>query len=449
MNFNKKLLNLPTKFYLIFFVGYFFARNIFLPLCYDDYAYAFIWDGSHGGNLDAMQIENSQRERVQSFSDIFTSQYSHYMTWGGRIIGHSVAQFFIWIGKNYFDVANTLMMIIFLLTVLKICNLNFRDGKFAVVWIFFNLFFVGAIFGETLIWTTWLTGTCNYFWLTVFQLIFLLQYVQAIRGEKIKNSLPKIFLMSFLGIISGWSTESGSLATIFLTGIFIFKLRQKKFFQIWMAAGFLFLILGCALNIFSPGNFTQLEFIKSVNPNFKFSAELFQQHIFHAFLPIILIDLFALLPTIYFLVKRGKNFFMLSFAAAGFLVPCAMLFSPKFELRVTIISLMFILVSSSFAFAEIKKFGEKIFSAMIIILFFYCAAATYTNFLLWRENNLQLEYLKNHSEENFIVMPKFNREFDFNLPPINSFAGIANNENYCINIVVAQYYGVKKISERR
>ena len=86
---------------------------------------------------------------------------------------------------------------------------------------------------------------------------------------------------------------------------------------------------------------------------------------------------------------------------------------------------------------------------MIIILFFYCGSATYTNFLLWRENNLQLEYLMKHREENFIVMPKFNSPPKIDLPPINSFAGIANNENYCINIVVAQYYGVKKISERR
>ena len=124
MELCKKFFNLPTKFYLILFVGYFFARNIFMPLAYDDYAYAFIWDGEHGGNLDAMQIENSQRERVQSFADIFTSQYSHYMTWGGRVIGHSIAQFFIWVGKNYFDVANTLMMIIFLWTIFKISNIN-------------------------------------------------------------------------------------------------------------------------------------------------------------------------------------------------------------------------------------------------------------------------------------------------------------------------------------
>ena len=422
-------------------------RNIFMPLAYDDYAYAFIWDGEHGGNLDAMQIENFQRERVQSFADIFISQYSHYMTWGGRVIGHSLAQFFIWIGKNYFDVANTIIMIIFVLIILKIADIKFRDAKFLVVWIFFNLFFVGAIFGETMTWTTWLTGTCNYFWLSVVQLIFLSQYVKALRGKKFSS--PSALITLPLALAAGWATEAGSLATIFLTGIFIFKAWREKIFQLWMAAGFLLLILGCVLNIFAPGNFAQLEFIQTVNPHFKFSAELFQYHIFHAFLPIILIDLFALLPTIYHFIKRGNNFFMAAFVLAGLIVPCAMLFSPKFELRVTIISLIFMLVSSSIAISELKIFQSKFSLPLTIILFLYFVPSLYANFLLWRENNLQLEYLIQHREENFIIMPKFNTPPKIDLPPINSFAGIANNENYCINIDVAQYYKIQKISEGR
>lgn len=430
-----------VKFFPAFFVGYFFLRNIFMPLAYDDYAYAFIWDGEHGGNLDAMQIENSQRERVKSFSDIFISQWSHYFTWGGRVVGHSIAQFFIWQGKIFFDFANTFMLIIFLFVILKVGRIKFRDAKFLLVWIFFNLFFVGAIFGETVTWMTWLTGTCNYFWLSVVQIIFLYQYVKAIRGEKI--SLLSRFLIFPLALIAGWATEAGSLATVFLTGIFLLKLRSQKNLKVWTFAGFLFLILGCALNIFAPGNFAQLEFIQSINPNFKFSAELFKYHIFHGFLPIILIDLFALLPAIYYFFKRGKNFLMMSFAAAGFLIPCAMMFSPKFELRVTIISVIFILVSSSISISELKIFQSKFFLPMTFILIFYFIPALYANFLLWRENNLQLEYLQRHREENLIVMPKFVEPPNFNLPPIKTFGGIGENEKYCINIMVSQYYKIK------
>lgn len=434
-------INIPVQIYLAIFIGYFFLRNIFMPLCYDDYAYAFIWDGEHGGNLDAMQIENSQRVRVQSFADILTSQWSHYFTWGGRIIGHTLAQFFLWIGKPYFDIVNIIVMIIFFLTILKLSNLKFRDSKFAMVWIFFNLFVVGANFGETIIWMTWLTGTCNYFWPAVFQLIFLLQYVNAIRAEKKSPPSPINPLPYFIaGIIAGWATEAGSLATIFLTGIFIIRAYNKKILQTWMLAGLSGAILGCSLNILSPGNFAQLEFIQSVNPHFKFSAELFFYHIHHAFLPIILIDLFALLPAIFYFIKRGLNFFMVSFAAAGFLVPCAMLFSPKFEMRITIISLIFILVSSTMAIAKLKIVYKKFCATVTAISVLYFLVAIDVTFSLYSETDLQLEYLNRHKTEDLIVMPKFNSS-----QTIISFAGIANNENYCINIMVAQYYGVKKI----
>ena len=445
--------SVTTKFYLAFFVGYFFLRNIFMPLCYDDYAYAFIWDGEHGGNLDAMEI--GERQRVESFSDIFISQWSHYFTWGGRVIGHSLAQFFIWTGKFSFDVANTIVLIIFVATIFKLAEIKFRDGKFAIVWIFTNLFLVGAIFGQTVIWMTWLTGTCNYFWLTVLQLIFLLPYVQAIRAKKICQSTP---LPIYLSIFSGWATEAGSLATVFLTAIFILMARRKKILQNWMLAGFFGVLIGCTLNIFSPGNFAQMEFIQSVNPNFKFSAELFAHHIFHAFLPIIALDLFALLPAIYYFFKRGVNFFIISFAAAGFLIPCAMLFSPKFELRVTILSLIFILVASTIALAELKKFdfsSKKFCAGLMTILFLYFASSIYENFLISRETSRQLEFIQQNRQENIIILKNFDlppilkkihRE---DTPPINSFAGIIDNENYCINIMVAQYYKIKKISEGR
>ena len=444
--------NASTKFYLTFFAGYFFLRNIFMPLCYDDYAYAFVWDGEHGGNLDAMEI--GERQRVQSFGDIIQSQLSHYLTWGGRIVGHSLAQFFIWTGKFSFDAANTIVLIIFVLTIFKLSKINFRDGKFAVVWIFLNLFFIGAIFGQTVIWMTWLTGTCNYFWLTVVQLIFLLPYVKIFRGEKI--SLNPLFAI-LIGLISGWATEAGSLATVFLTAIFILTAHRKKILQNWMLAGFFGVLIGCVLNISALGNFAQMEFIQSVNPNFKFSAELFKYHISHAFLPIIFINLFALLPAIYFFFKRGNNFLITAFAAAGFLIPCAMLFSPKFELRVTVISMIFILVASTMALSEMKKFdftSKKFCAVLMTILFFYFASSIYENFLISRETSRQLQIISEHRQENLIVLPKFDlppilkkihRE---DTPPINSFAGIIDNENYCINFMVAQYYGAEKVISR-
>ena len=74
---------------LLVFMGIFFVRNLMLPMASDDIPYAFVWDGEDRGNLlDSVGL----RERITSFGDIVRSQYSHYMTWGGRIIGIGLTQ---------------------------------------------------------------------------------------------------------------------------------------------------------------------------------------------------------------------------------------------------------------------------------------------------------------------------------------------------------------------
>lgn len=46
----------------------------------DDYAYSFIWDGKHRGNL--IIPADQPLKRVKSLRDVVISQWSHYMTWG-------------------------------------------------------------------------------------------------------------------------------------------------------------------------------------------------------------------------------------------------------------------------------------------------------------------------------------------------------------------------------
>ena len=76
---------------LLVFMGIFFVPNLMLPMVSDDIPYAFIWDGEDRGNLlDGV----GPRERIASFGDIVKSQYSHYMTWGGRVIGIGLTQLF-------------------------------------------------------------------------------------------------------------------------------------------------------------------------------------------------------------------------------------------------------------------------------------------------------------------------------------------------------------------
>ena len=67
----------------------------------DDYLYAFIWEGN------PMFIPLSENAvRVSSLSDLVKSQWLLYMTWGGRVVGQTLTQFFIWLGKDVFNFFN-------------------------------------------------------------------------------------------------------------------------------------------------------------------------------------------------------------------------------------------------------------------------------------------------------------------------------------------------------
>ena len=456
-----------VKMYFLLLTAYFLLRNILMPLSDDDYAYAFIWDGEHGGNL----INGiGERQRVESVTDIFESQYSHWHTWGGRVIAHFFAQLFIWIGKTYFDVVNTILFAAFIILVLKLTDTPFKKSEFAMFWIFIILFFVGAKFSASVIWMTWLTGTCSYFWSTIFQLTFLLPYVNALRLNKADDSTTKFLLMIPLGIFAGCSNEAGSLATIFLTTILIFLSSQKKIVQRWIISGYAALILGSMLCILAPGNFAQTELIRSVNPAFNFSAELLKNNFATGFLPVFYLDVVALIPTIIYFLKRGfgklntSDILIVSFAAAGLIVPLSMIFSPKFDFsRVAVISLPFMIISSVAAYNELQKLSLKISlppvirTGILIACCLYSASVIYSYKMLGGAWEAQINYVVEHKNEETINLPpmppltttqKFLASIQgADCPALNLkyFGGLTPDKNNYINIMISQYYGAKFI----
>ena len=163
----------------------FLLMNLLTPNLTDDYAYSFIWDGEHDGNF---QNDIGDLQRIESFADIFISQYSHWLTWGGRTVAHIFVQFFAWQGKLLFDFANAVMFVILALEIyfLGKGEVNFKnlDAKILVV-IFFALWFCLPEFFQT---TLWMTGSCNYLWMAVFQFAFLIPFALKFWNDKFKIS---------------------------------------------------------------------------------------------------------------------------------------------------------------------------------------------------------------------------------------------------------------------
>ena len=450
------------------FAGFFFIRTALCPLSHDDYGYAFIWDGAHGGNLEAMQFgspEIEHRDRVESFGDIFKSLKSHYFDWGGRIFAHAFVQFFIWIGKPYFDIVNTLIFIFLVLTIINLANTWLKISRAALLWIFFTMFFLMA---SSMMSTLWLTGSCNYMWMTFFQLFFLTPYVKALRSHEAGNSTLNVVLMIILGLCAGWSNEAGALATVCLTFFLLVMCKVQGVFRSWMVAGFLAISVGCAFMLLAPGNFVRMEF---AHPNFAYTKELFLSHMSNGFLRVVAADFIALIPMFIYFLRRGSSkinmaeILMLAFTATGFLVPIALLFSPEYNSRISITSLSFILVASSSAILELERKNLKAFlnfpknfmrtvSLVLTISFVsYFATLIYVDISIFNAARRQVRYIQRNAQFDPIPMPRMPIRHRFEeihgdrsaAAELDYFAGIENKLNSCRNSCVAQYYGVKHV----
>lgn len=465
---NRTLNSSRSMILFVIFAGFFFIRTTLLPLSHDDYAYAFIWDGAHGGNLEAMNFgtpELETRERVNSLNDIIRSMESHYSTWGGRIFAHGIAQFFIWLGKPAFDVANTVMFIFLILVIVNLANTWLKISRKAVVWIFISLNLFAACSLTSMI---WLTGSCNYMWMSFFQLFFVTPYVKALRSHEAGNSALNVALMILLGLLAGWSNEAGSLATVCLTIFLVAMCKARGIYRSWMIAGLLALIVGCGFMILAPGNFARLAF---AHPNFVYTEEIFFEHLTEGFDRVIGADLLALIPMFIYFLRRSNGslnipeILMLAFATAGLLVPMAMLFSPEFNSRVSVPSLAFVLVASTSAILEMerqnfklnlqipKKILRGMSAGLTSILVVYFLTFIYVDISIFNAARRQVRYIQRNAELDPVLLPPMPVRHRFEkihgdrsaVPYLKFLAGVNENPNFCLNMLVAQYYGVKHV----
>ena len=416
------LKKISCQIILVIFLIIFFVRNLLLPIIADDYSYAFIWDGAGVGNL-MDGIEANRLRRVESFSDIVESQYSHYMTWGGRTVAHIFVQFFVWQGKIFFDVANVFVMAALIFLLFKIgTGLELRQiNKIYLIFILTGLYFCVPAF---IITTIWLTGACNYLWMSVFEILFLLPFSLKYWRENfwIENSAGKIILMAVLGLIAGWSIEPGAVATVLVAFLFCLYFYREKNLQTWMKVGFIFLIVGFIILMFSPGNFHRMEISEQFNEMFlakPYTAEMFLINFIAGLLPVFLREIILFVPIIFYfkkgIISPKVSKFILAFSTASILVLFVMMFSPEFPERAGFPSTIFLLIASLAALKEILPQLKKIYlqheknfniAGNIFITIWILSLAG----CLYVENNLnnqlaaRMNFVEQHRAEDLIIV---------------------------------------------
>ena len=217
-------------------------NNLMSP---DEYNYSFV-------------LGLNPTHKISSFSDLIFSQKSMYNTWTGRILVHSVIQFFLWIGLPIFYVVNSIMMILFLFLIIKISGNKFNTFNLTVI--ICSLLTLIECFGEKFI---WVAGTVNYLWSATSMLVYIYYLYNIVVNYK-KLSPIEVILFLLSALTTGLSQEN----ITFVTGSFIIILaitNFKKFIKfdlkkkLLIISSVLLFGLGFLFLITAPGNFARLD----------------------------------------------------------------------------------------------------------------------------------------------------------------------------------------------
>ncbi len=230
---------------LLFAVGLVYL-NVVTPLWSDDYVYRFVFDARY-------YYDESFTRLVGSWRDVVDSQLAHYLCTNGRMVVHTLAQFFLACGHPWlWSGANALSFLALGWLLWRFAVGSSKGGvllhpcagyalTLALYWLLLphhgQLYF-------------WLTGSCNYQWAALLVLAFL--------NLLFLPSRPAVGWLLFpVALLAGNSNEALSLGLAVALGCYaIFRREELGLRQF---AGLLCFFVGMASNVFSPGVAARLE----------------------------------------------------------------------------------------------------------------------------------------------------------------------------------------------
>lgn len=446
--------------------------NTMTPLLSDDYFVAFIWpEGlAINGSLPA------NASKVDSFSDVLDSLKAYYFIWGGRIPGQFFLTIFSWWGKNVFNYVNAFVTVLLIAEIYWIShegkiNLDFSPSY--VLWIFVALWSFNAAFVDTFL---WLAGSCDYLWLMVLILAFLLPYIQNYYNPEVYRDNTKTLSIGIflLGILAGCSRENAMCWIILLLAYWLLLCWRANNVQVWKITGFTGLCIGYALLIFSPGSLSRLASLNKVADatvllSLPMSSKLTEVIIilaYHVFLWHFIVNFYlrykntfysnntSIRP--YWSLAKASTLIAFSSGLLMSLIPCT-------GSRNSFVSLIFLIIAASLIFRIGENTGlpvvnKKFKNFMIFTGRFYFALTimvallgNYLNFKNWNEV-LQLVVLEKRNPTNAVleVKPYYTEVNNSKIWMYLSgdhivWNPLSNNENNAINISFSRYYGIKGI----
>lgn len=450
---NKQMNKLPfltearkSKYNGIIFCAILLASFIYMvflntktPLIADDFVYTFIFGSS---------------TPVTSIGDIITSQTAYYLTWGGRVTAELLTQTFMFLGKDVFNLANSLCYIVFCLAVYFLAV--GRKIRFELLLLTMILiWFFTPMFGQTVM---WLTGSCNYLWCGTIILLAILPFrLYEEKQTKILRSIWFAVLMVPLFFLSGITNENTAGAMILIMIMFCLTYyKQKIKIPVFAFTGLFFSICGFLCMIFAPGNGLRATNESAVSEVTMMvgSNPIITRLSYFAYNLYMLMPLIILASIAFVLLKNEKSrkemivfgIFVIAAAAAMFV----MLVPPKFPPRAMFGLAVFLIIAVVYAFSQLKFNSERIRKFVLIpgscVLVFYLMSLGYVGvdaITVNKQYVARVQMIQEQKNEALIQVPE--------IVPLSSHNGmyglkdVQMDPNHWVNRALADYFGVPNI----
>ena len=445
---------------------FFYALNYLTPMSFgDDYLYSFVWQGKP---MNVPLAEDAVR--VSSWKALFVSQISHYCTWSGRAVSHTIAQLFLWFGKGTFNFANAFVSVLLIAEIYwcsfkGMVSCSFNSGM--LFWAFFAVWAFSPDFSHVFL---WLTGSCNYLWTSVILLGFLLPYVRKYYSfnEKILNNKWSMAGMFFFGIVAGCTNENSVCWVLLVLFAFIYINRKNSKTEFWMFTGVTGLAVGYLLMMLAPGNRVRLMAETKGEPWLTWAT--LRENAALLFIILIFFHVFLWYFNLRsFCSLRGKEDENEEFAkdvllakimcAVSFCMTFMMSFSPSFPPRSAFPGTVYLIVAAcillriqnEYAIILIKKSARKFLCAVSIIYFVITSVATfYGSYYTHEQVQEFLSFVKSsdYAKRNIIEVDSLHPVDDivrkaswFHL----IITKMSDNDKSWGNVAFSRYYGIKGI----
>lgn len=418
---------------------YMLFLNIKTPLIADDYVYTFIFGTT---------------TPVGSFTDIISSQWTYYLTWGGRVLAESLTQIFMFLGKNVYNIANSFCYIVFILVIYFNAVGRKIKGSILVITMILSWFFI-PMFGQTVM---WITGSCNYLWCGTIILLAILPF--RLYEEKQGGILSSIWfgiLMIPLFFLSGITNENtaGGMILIMLLFSFVYIKRKLKL-PVFVYTGLFFSICGFLCMIFAPGNGMRADNESAVAEVTAIvgSSPIITRLSYFAYNLYDLMPLLIIASIILVLLYKQKwkkellifGIFIVS-AAASMIV---MLAPPKFPPRAMFGLVSFVIIGVIYGIDKIEISKAQVKSFVFVpgccVVFYFIMSLGYAGMdaiTVSRQYTQRVAMIEEKRDEPIITVP--------GITPISKHNGMYGlrdvqvDPNHWVNRSLADYYGVLNI----